>query len=464
MSGSTLPPPSGGAGGGTGKQRPRDNEIAQWFGVNPYTLTDEEYTDATRLIDLSASTGIPLEKLILNKELQDAGLVTPSLSQKLLGLDDALGGGGSGTRLASDDPRYWDIQYRQLEQELLNSGLDAESARRTALATIITNQKAQSVDLARTSGDIAKTAAEFAANPRDAVADLMYRNAVGGTTPYGSIDNPAFGDLQTGLANKFQELFGGVAGDLSRAREFVGAPIPSEYLSPQLNIPTPSLMGAAPPVTPNPSAVPVPSFEDQGRIRDAYARDPQQAEAFFKMVTELNNGVPPTTAEDGVNMNITQPAMVIGMDGRVYATLAESDPEQLIVKPLPSVKERKKKEKDAQKNFMQATQGAQRMQGGGTINAIPSVADFMEELRKSLSSLGGTGGGVGGYSSALPSPRLLVGEPARLLSEDPDLAAMTEAGFSSLGISPDSLNAILKKYRPADTRTVASTIPKVAFA
>ena len=62
------------------------------------------------------------------------------------------------------DPRYWDLQYKQLEAELVNMGLDANSARQQALATLITNAKNAGiedndwVELFNTNGAIAARA------------------------------------------------------------------------------------------------------------------------------------------------------------------------------------------------------------------------------------------------------------------------------------------------------------------
>jgi hypothetical protein len=406
----------------------------------------------------------------------------------------AAGGGASGQRLTSDDPRYWDLQYRQLEAELINSGLDAESARRQALATLITNRNAQSVDLAQTSGNIAADAAKFAANPRDAVADLHFRNAVGGSTPHGSaMSSPHFPEYQTALQNKMQELFGPTARLLGRAEQNLAAPPPSEFFGPELRgelglpqgqqLPSVSFTGQGSPVTPNPSAAPAPPAggaaggggitRAQGteyqanldRVTQAYQNDPAGAEEFFRRVTEINKGIPPATAEAGANLNIMEPAMIIGKSGRVYATMAETDPEQLIIKPLPSVMERKKKEKESAANFMKMTEGATRMQHGGTVNSIPDASDFIAELRKNLMSLGGTGSGTGAFDTPLPDARLLAGEPARLLGEDPDALGYTQAGYSSFGTSPESLAAAIKKYTPNSARRYSeSSLPRVNFA
>lgn len=123
-------------------------------------------------------------------------------------------------------------QAAQIQASLVNSGLDANSARMQALSSIIANRNNNATNLAQASGDIAAQAAQFASNPRDAISDILYRTAIGGTTPYGGTDNPQFGNLQTALAAKFQELFGGVGADLAAARTQRDQPIPAEFSNP----------------------------------------------------------------------------------------------------------------------------------------------------------------------------------------------------------------------------------------
>lgn len=121
---------------------------------------------------------------------------------------------------------------RQLAYQYYNSTNDANAARQQALATLIQAKQNGAINLAQTSGQIAAQAAQFASNPRDAVADINYRTAIGGATPYGSTNNPQFGQYQTALDNKFNELFGGVGQDLQNARQYLQQPIPQEYLKP----------------------------------------------------------------------------------------------------------------------------------------------------------------------------------------------------------------------------------------
>lgn len=363
-------------------------------------------------------------------------------SKRYLGSIGVGGIGAGGTRLTSDDPRYWDLQYKQLQAQLMNMGLDAESARRQALASLIANRNAQSVDLASTSGNIAAQAAQLAGNPRDAPSELMFRNAVAsegqGGAPFGAaMSSPSFPKYQTALQDKFQELFGGVGGDLERARQFVSSPPPAEFFGPELrqdlNLP------AFPPIN-------IPGLAEGGTVS-----------------TRTKPGYSPTSAEGGLNLNLFEPAMVVGMDsGHVYATVAEPRPdgsrrgEQLIVKPLPSEVEKDKKFKEQGKK---ATQSFASMAQGGTVN-VPDPSDFINELRKSLSGLGGPGGGAGAFGTPLPDLRLLAGEPMNRLLEDPDLLDYALAGYSSFGISPRSALATVKKFTPSSP---INNAPRVSF-
>ncbi len=362
--------------------------------------------------------------------LKSAGVSAPSSG-------GSSGGGGGGGGSTTDDPRYWenkreelDLEWAQLDQDerqeaerlafqYQQAGMDAETARRQALAQLIQNRNDNSVNLARTSGEIAAQAAQFAANPRDAIAELQYRNATEAGPAFGSIGNTEFGGYTSKLDDKFQQMFGGVAGDLSRAREFVGSIPPTEFFGAETRtqlglplLPQQEMAGFSPP---NPLDGLVqklqgmapqdqeafrrytdPQYrEQQTRIEDAYAKDPVAAQEFFRKIAEMNGGVPAPAAEDGINMNIHEPAAVVGMSGKVYATMAENDPEQLRVIPLPSVKkrnaEREKREKERQKSgasvrdgdafhaarkqFLEETQGAQRMSKGGQMNFGADLTD-----------------------------------------------------------------------------------------
>jgi len=392
------------------------------------------------------------------------GALSDADSKRWLKNAGVPGIGSDAQRLVSDDPRYWDLQYQQLYQDAINMGLDAESARRQALATLITNRNNTAVDVANTSANVAKTIAEFAANPRDAVAELMYRNQVGGSTSFGDLTNDNFGAYGKALAEKAASIFQPVGQDIQQARIYRDSIPPVDFLGSeqrsQLGLPptaAQSLVGSSTGPAPA-TAAPVNGL--QALMDRLNSFSDTEKNDFRKWVTAANGGIPPTTAEDGVNMNIMEEAAVVGKSGRIYATLAEGDvPEQLIVKPLPSVKERMKKEKEGSKSFMQATQGAQRMADGGSATATPD--DFMEQLRQYLGSLGGAGGGTGSFGTPLPSLRLLAGEPANRLSEDPVALDYALAGYSGIGIDPRTVAATIKKFTP--TSAQYQNIPRVSF-
>ena len=414
--------------------------LAQYPGAR---RIDDTHWIATngRIIELSAtSTGKTTFKQWTEGD-------TNAYLKYLGGASGATGGGGGGSsRLASDDPRYWEMQQQELDldwakltsdekmqaeqirAQLINAGLDAETARRQALASLIQSRNSNSIDLASTSGNIAAQAAQFAANPRDAIAELQFRGATGMGPAFGAIGNAEFGGYQSKLDDKFQQMFGGVAGDLSRAREYVNSIPPTEFfgaetrqaldlpLLPQqemlsgygqqsnpLDAMVQKLQGMSAPDQESFRRYTDPAYrERQTRIEDAYTNDPVAAEDFFRKIAELNGGVRPPAAEDGINMNIHEPAMVMGMSGKIYATMAENDPEQLRVIPLPSVKkaraaqEKMQKErmkngqgggdmlKQARQEFLEATQGAQRMAMGGTVTSNP----YGKEIR-------GLTGGIG---------------------------------------------------------------------
>lgn len=410
-----------------------------------------------------------------------------SVGKSLLGTAGVDDDGSAGSRLSTDDPRYWELQWAQLNQDdrqfaqqlaqrYQDQGMNAEQARQQALASLIQSRNRNQIDLASTYGDIAAQAAKFAAEPSDTYADLLYRNAVGGATPFGAMSsNPEAADARkTQLEAKFQELFGPAAGALSRAQDFLLAPPPSEFFGPeirsQLGLPPTSAQALAAGGTPAastslPASGAAPAFDPMAALQAARAGAPSDEE-FLKGLAALNGGVRPTTAEDGVNMNIMEPASMIGKSGRIYFTVAESDPEQVIVKPLPSVKERKKKEKESAKNFQKMTEGAVRMQEGGAANVIPDFSDLFRETRTLLQGLGGAGGGIGpqGGTGVLPDLRFLAGAPYEELASDPHLLAQVMAGYRTAeggAINPQTFLSTIKKFTPT---APSFNSPKISFA
>ena len=396
---------------------------------------------------------------------------------------DAYGGGaGGGTRLVSDDERYWDIQYRQLENELLNMGLDRDAARQQALATLIANRNNLAGNLAETSLSAAKTAAEFAANPRDAVAELLYRNQVGGTTPFGDLTNDYFGQYGKTLAEKAASIFSPVQADINQARLYRDA-IPLQEFLGQSGQPTaaPAVGAALPAVAPANGLQllldRLNSFSEQekndfrryvtGGQPVAMAKGGSlDFEPLFKRDQE---GFSPSSSEGGTNLNIHERALIVGESGQVYATLGEKRPdgtirsENLQIKPLKSEVEKDKKLQEENKAVVESQKKTlASFQLGGTVNATPD--DFMEQLRQYLGSLGGSGGGTGAFATPLPSPRLLAGAPYETLLDDPDALAYAQSGYSALGISPENLAATIRRFTPKSAQLVGQTMPRVNFA
>lgn len=384
----------------------------------------------------------------------------------------ASSGGGGG---ASTDPRYWaeldrqfQLDVQRLQADLMNMGLDAETARQQALASLIANRNATAADVANISANVARTVAEFAANPRDAVAELIYRNQAAGGTPFGDLMNEGFGAYGKALADKAASIFQPVAQDIQQARVYRDAIPPVEFFGPetrqQLGLPVTaaqSLAGGGTSAVVPAAAEPAPVNPLQALVDRLHAMSPEEQEAFrrwtspeYRMLQEQAI----TNSEGGLNINIKHPAVVIDtVTGQIISTIAEPDPvtgeaqpEQLIVKPLPSVvKRRKENERAAKAAGMQVRPtgaGVPQMQDGGTITATPD--DFMAQLRAYLGRLGGTGGGAGAFSSPLPSPRLLAGEVWNRLSDDPVAMDYALAGYSALGIDPRTIEATVRKFTP----------------
>ena len=397
-------------------------------------------------------------------------------------------GGGGGYPPAHLDPRYWDLQYKQLEAEYMNMGLDRDAARQQALTTLIASRNNLAANVADTSAGVAKTAADYAANPRDAVAELMYRNAVGGGAPFGAVSaNPeAAGQFKSALQDKFQQMFGGVAGDIQQARVYRDAiPLP-EFLG-SSGAAAPAAMPAA-----APAAAPAAPNALQALMDQLNSFNPQQQEDFRRWTDpEYRNrpvsaahgaqldfeglyksrskpGYSPASSEGGTNLNIHERAIVLGESGQIYATLGERRPdgsmraEQLQVKPLKSEVEKDKKLQEADKAVVETQkQTMASFQQGGGITFGKSPDEFMEQLRQYLGGLGGPGGGTGAYKTPLPSLRLLAGAPANALAEDPVARDYTLAGYSALGIDPRTAQATIAKYTP---QGIVNNSPRTLWA
>lgn len=388
--------------------------------------------------------------------------------------------GNGGQRLASDDPRYWQLQYDQLNAQLMNSGLDAESARRQALATIIANRNNTALGVANTSADVAKQAADYAANPRDAYAEAYYANQVGGSTPFGDLHNSAFGEYGKTLAEKGARIFSPVQQDLQAARGYRDSIAPVDFLGSdqraQLGLqPTPaqSLTGDTGSV---PAGATPPTNILQQMTDRLKAMSPEDQASFQKYVTadqpkaygkggqiDVGNltrfgGDQPSSSEGGTNMNIHEPAVLIGLhSGRHYATVAENGyPEQIKIIPTPSGKKaamEAEKAGKAQKDVMGKAFGT-----GGTIAATPD--DLQQQYTQMLQRLSGEHGG-GGSSDPFGGTRQLAGAISNEALINPRVRNGLESTYSAMGISPEQLWSDIKRFTPTSPR---NNVPQVSFA
>ena len=396
-----------------------------------------------------------------------------------ISIPDYFEDGGSGSRLASDDPRYWQLQYAQLAAQLMNSGLDAESARRQALATLITNRNNTAVSAADLSAQIAKQKADYMANPRDAFAELYYGNQVGGSTPFGDTNNPEFAKYRGALTEKGNAMFTDVNSDLGKLREYRDSIPPVDFLNP-----TPAVQqilrgtGGGLPA----STATAPANDIAGALqwlaKMGTSEAPTQAGLDFrKWVTPQAMakggqidfdgmvkgremmGASPSSSEGGTNINIHERAIIVGESGKVYGMMGEKREdgtvraEQLIIKPLPSEVEKDKKLEEAGKAIVESQKKtmASFAEGGSVTAGQHTPEELMAQLSQMLNRLGGSGGGTGVSGSTQPDPRMLAGAPWEALQRDRRNLALTYAGYSSLaggGIDPLTLEDTIKKFTP----------------
>jgi len=405
-------------------------------------------------------------------------------------LRQTMGDGGS--RLASDDPRYWDLQYAQLYQDNIRMGLDFESARSRALADLIANRNNTALGTAQLSLDTAKQKAEYQAHPRDAYAELYFANQVGGAAPFGDITNPEFENYTRALKEKGDAQFTDVNADMARLRGYRDAPPPVEFYGPetraQLDLrPTPAqtLTGATgatlPPAPFDPTAALTAARASAGSAETfleglkRYAELPQMMDGGRVSVGPRIDfgGVQRraiTNSEGGLNINVKHPAYVIdSVTGDIITTLAEPDPvtgemqpEQLIVKPLRSVQARRRENEKAAKAMgmmaRPAGAGVPRMENGGQINLNPTPEDLDEQLSMFLNRLGGPHGGTG--ATGLPDPRMLAGAPWSALLKNRRKMALTAAGYDRRGIDPIELEDTVSMYEP---KPINFNPPRVSF-
>ena len=354
-------------------------------------------------------------------------------------------------------------------------------------------------------------AAESTANPRDAYAELYYGNHVGGATPFGATNNPAFAQYQQTLRDKGQNMFGSVDSDLQKLRDYRDSIPPVDFLGAaqrsQLNLaPTPAQSitgdGASPVTPPSPDSNPLAAMMDK-----LNGMSPQQQTDFRNYVTggaagatpqayatggrinvrggntgnitgtggfgagfaaggqiDFGNatrfgGMQPSSSEGGTNMNIHEPAVLIGMhSGHHYATVAENGyPEQIKIIPTPAGK---KAAMEAEKVGKTAKDAMGKAFGtGGSVYVTPSTDALNEQLSQFLNRLGGPGGGTG--ASGMPDPRMLAGAPWSALQGDRRNMAFAQAGYSAQGIDPMKLEDTVKQFTP---QGITNNIPRVSWA
>lgn len=389
-------------------------------------------------------------------------------------------GGGSGGSSVTDDPRYWDIQYQKLYQDGLNMGLDAETSRRQALAALIQSRNNLSSDVANTSASVAKTLAEFAANPRDAYAEAYYANQVGGSVPFADIANQHFGEYGKTLAEKADRIFQPVGADLAQARLYRDAiPLP-EFLGPSPQVQG-LLGGAAPaPAAAEPNGLQMlmdrlngMSEQEKADFRKWTTAAPASAAKggtfnFEGMFADRDKpGASPSSSEGGTNMNLHERAVIVGESGRVYATLGEKRPdgsirsEQLQIKPLKSEVEKDKKMAEGHKAVVESQKKTlASFATGGSVAATPD--DLFGEFQKLLQRYTGEHGG-GGTSTPFGGTRHVAGSLANEALINPMVRNQLESTYSALGISPEQLWADVERFTPKSAQQVSYTMPKVNF-
>jgi hypothetical protein len=415
---------------------------------------------------------------------------------------------GGGTGSSGTDPAQIAYEYAKLSSDekiaannlaaqYMNMGLDAESARRQALTSLITNRNNTAISTAQTAADIAKTAATFAANPRDTYAEALYRNQVGGSTPFGDIQNSAFGTYGKALADKAASIFQPVGADMNQLRQYRDSIPPVDFFGPEQRTalglpPTPAqaITGAAPQAPPTaPMLNPAPAPNDTaGALQFLQTmQNPQTANDFQRWVTTASGHPenapaplamggqidltgasavqpPMTTTEGGLNMNMHEPARLVGMwTGRTYATVAEPRPdgtprpEQIIVKPLPSELEKDRALKIQHKAATMNMGSRRMMDAGGTVTSNPTLDQMNEQYSKLLERLGGSGGGS---STPFGGARFLAGAPWNAIQADPFLQGVTDASYSFRGVDPAELAAQVKQFTP---NAPQGNLPRVSF-
>ena len=458
--------------GGSSGDEGGDGGLFSWF---------TKLKENTKNTAFLRSMGLTQEQIDQIKFLDDLGVLTPTLAQKLL-FGDSAGGGSDMRSREFDDPRYWDLQYKELQQELLNSGWDAESARIQALATVRANRNNTALGIADTSAVVAAQQAKFAASPRDTYAEGIYRAATGGV-PFGDIRNERFKDYQAALTDKQASIFQNVAGDLDSARRFRDEPVNVDFLGPEARAAQGLALTPAQVLAGNTAA----STFDPTAVLQAARQGAGSDEAFMEGLKKLaalpksyagggkidfggifdgrdKPGFSPSSSEGGTNLNIHERAVILGESGQIYGTLGEKRPdgtvraEQLQIKPLKSEVEKDKKLQEADKAIVETRkQTMASFAEGGQVNFGGTSQQKYDLFEMLLKQLGGAGGGT---QDPFGGARNLAGLEDEIFA-DPYLRDVTEATYDRMGVRPEQLWADVAKYV---TKSPSYNRPMVNYA
>jgi|GEM_PF-5378265 len=220
---------------------------------------------------------------------------------------------------------------QQIERDQVAN--NAEMARLQEQANAINVYNAQlsaKANLANTAANVATTASQWAANPRDAFSYLKLQETGltgGSATPLtAAANNPATtAAYQTGLERSFNDLFGGVGQQLADALAATNE--------------TP--VAAAPWYESDPNYGGL-SENQQAVVRNYTPEQRTQYLNFMNMTPEQKKyviGAGTPSMAGGGKMTINEPSGIVGLlSKRLYATMAEDAPETLSITPMKQAK------------------------------------------------------------------------------------------------------------------------------
>ena len=244
---------------------------------------------------------------------------------------------------------------------------NAEIARLTEAGNQIELYSAQltsRASLANTAANVATTASEWAANPRNefALLKLMETGLTGGSaTPLNAASyNPeTMGAYGTALDQRFNDLFGGVGKQLADALAATNqVPVSAQpwYQSdPNYGSLNPNQQAIARNYSPDERGQ-YQNFMNMTPLARSYvtgqggnaAPTAQQSQDVYaglsdegKRYVQLMAGkVPPASMAGGGKMTVNEPAGLVGLlSKRLYATIAENAPEQITITPMKEPKQ-----------------------------------------------------------------------------------------------------------------------------